>query len=68
MLPIRTFISQEMAFNDILDAEQFAVREAMAHSDVPFQDIVQALKVPRSAQYAPLVQAMITYDDDCECQ
>lgn len=55
-----------MSFVELLEAEQAAVRNAMANSDIPFQYLVQNLNIRRTAQYAPLVQAMITYDADCE--
>lgn len=40
----------------------------MAHSDMPFQDIVSGLKVARSSAYVPLVQVMMTTDESGEAQ
>ena len=44
------------------------VQGALAHGDVPFQQIVSDLKVPRNAAYSPLFQTMFALEDDGPAQ
>ena len=40
------------------------VQGALAHADVPFQQIVSDLNVPRNAAYSPVFQTMFALDND----
>ncbi|KAG1667307.1 hypothetical protein FOA52_005066 [Chlamydomonas sp. UWO 241] len=63
-LPLRTSVDRDVSFVDLAAAEQVTLRQAMAHSDVSFATVVQALNVARTASYSPLIQTMMVYQDE----
>jgi amino acid adenylation domain-containing protein len=48
-------------FDTLVDATQRALIDAQAHQDVPFEQVVEALGVARSASHHPLFQVMAAY-------
>jgi amino acid adenylation domain-containing protein len=48
-------------FDGLVDATQRALIDAQAHQDVPFEQVVEALGVARSASHHPLFQVMAAY-------
>ena len=57
-LVLRTPVSGNMTFNDLLIQVRESLLDAMSHQDVPFERIVDALRVPRGLGYNPLFQIM----------
>ena len=51
-------------FTALLGRVKATVQGALAHGDVPFQQIVSDLKVPRNAAYSPVFQAMFALESD----
>ena len=51
-------------FAALLGRVKATVQGALAHGDVPFQQIVSDLKVPRNAAYSPVFQAMFALEDN----
>ncbi len=51
------------AFSAVLQRVAHQVREAQAHEDLPFEQLVEALGVPRSLSHNPLFQAMHSHQD-----
>ena len=51
-------------FTALLGRTKAIVQGALAHGDVPFQQIVSDLKVPRNAAYSPVFQAMFALESD----
>jgi amino acid adenylation domain-containing protein len=60
---LRTAVSLEGTFLDLLDATRSIVLEALEHQDMPFQQLVTALRPPREPARPPLFQAMIAVED-----
>ncbi|KAH6844804.1 hypothetical protein B0I37DRAFT_446777 [Chaetomium sp. MPI-CAGE-AT-0009] len=61
MLPLRFRQSSEATFGDILKETRGAVYEGLGHAGVPFDELLQALQVPRSSSHSPLFQAFFDY-------
>src|SRR5262249_12575044 len=55
---LRTSISSDTTFNDVLIQVRERLLDAMSHQDVPFERIVDAVRAPRSLSYNPLFQIM----------
>lgn len=55
-LPVRTQVSPATRFVDHLAAVRRSLLDAYAHSDVPFERVVEALQPERASSHQPLVQ------------
>jgi amino acid adenylation domain-containing protein len=60
-LPLRIEAGARTSGADLIRATAETVRAAMAHSDVPFDRLVQHLGVQRSPNHMPVFQAMFSY-------
>ncbi|HET7012556.1 MAG TPA: amino acid adenylation domain-containing protein [Streptosporangiaceae bacterium] len=60
-LPIRTDISGDPPFTELIERVRQATIGAYAHQDLPFAKIVAATRVPRDPSRAPLFQIALTY-------
>ncbi|PBC51089.1 non-ribosomal peptide synthetase [Rhodococcus sp. ACS1] len=58
---LRTAVSPAQPFQDFLADVRAVDLDALAHADVPFDDVVTHLAPPRSAAHNPLFQVMLTY-------
>ncbi|MBC2892528.1 amino acid adenylation domain-containing protein [Rhodococcus wratislaviensis] len=63
---LRTPVSPAQSFEDFLADVRTVDLDALAHADVPFDDVVAHLAPPRSAAYNPLFQVMLTYQQAVE--
>ena len=52
------------SFTELLGRVKATVQGALAHADVPFQQIVSDLNVPRNAAYSPVFQTMFALESD----
>ncbi|MCT2582862.1 amino acid adenylation domain-containing protein [Actinophytocola gossypii] len=59
-LPAR--ITPETTFAQLADATQGAVEDALAHQELPFEQLVDLLAPQRSMAHAPLVQTMFSVE------
>jgi amino acid adenylation domain-containing protein len=57
-LALRTDLSGDPTFRALLHRVRDTALGAFAHQEMPFERLVDALKVPRSAAHAPVFQAM----------
>lgn len=55
-LALRTVITGDPTFQQLLKGVSAASMEAFSHADAPFAKVVQALKQPRSASFTPVYQ------------
>ncbi|WP_169513067.1 condensation domain-containing protein [Bacillus fungorum] len=60
-LALRSDLSGNPRFRDFLKNVRQTTLEAFSHQQLPFFKLLDALKVPRSSSYSPLVQVMFDY-------
>ncbi|MBE9060865.1 non-ribosomal peptide synthetase [cf. Phormidesmis sp. LEGE 11477] len=60
-LVLRGKFSEEITFANILQQVRETALAAYANQDVPFEQLIDALEVPRSWSHAPLFQAMFVW-------
>lgn len=61
LLPLRFKTTAQQVFSEILQSSRNKVFGALAHSDVPFDVIIDEVGAIRSPTYTPLFQAFIDY-------
>lgn len=61
LLPLRFRPHENQTFADVLKETRRKAYSAMAHANVPFDIMLEELKVERSTSYSPLFQAFINY-------
>ena len=61
LLPVRTQINGQERFDDLIKRMRKNIYGALAHSKVPFDILLEELKVPRSSSHSPLFQVLLNY-------
>ena len=62
-LPMRVTLQDEPSFTALLRHVKRMTLDAYANQDVPFEQIVEALKIPHSPNRAPLLQVLLAWQD-----
>ncbi|MFR9750892.1 non-ribosomal peptide synthase/polyketide synthase [Nocardia sp. 004] len=60
---LRTEVDPRASFAELLRQATQRDLAALSHADVPFEQVVEALAVPRSGSYAPLFQVLLTFQN-----
>lgn len=58
-LALRTSLAGNPTFAELLERVREAARAAYMHQDIPFEQVIQALNLPRSLKVAPLFQVKL---------
>jgi Condensation domain len=58
ILPMRTRIEPKDSYRDLITRMRADSLEAHAHQDLPFEQLVEAMNLPRSLSHTPLVQVI----------
>ncbi|MEV4245060.1 amino acid adenylation domain-containing protein [Streptosporangium canum] len=58
MLPMRATLGDDPTFDELLERTRVGVLDAFDHAEVPFEQLVNALGVPRDVSRSPVFQAM----------
>lgn len=61
LLPIRTRMNGQERFDDLIKCMRKNIYGALARSKVPFDILLEELKIPRSSSHSPLFQVLINY-------
>ncbi|WP_371524661.1 amino acid adenylation domain-containing protein [Streptomyces sp. NBC_01283] len=60
-LVLRTRISHQQTFRQLLTAVRERTLDALAHQDIPFESLVDSLRPSRTMSHHPLVQVMLSW-------
>ncbi|HEY5780481.1 MAG TPA: amino acid adenylation domain-containing protein, partial [Lysobacter sp.] len=63
MLPLRLTVDPESSFVELVRHVRERVVEAFSYPDVPFEQLVRALRVPRDPSRSPIYQALFSFQD-----
>lgn len=70
ILVVRTDVDETLTFKQLLESQKDTFLQAFDHQDLPFDQLVDKLNLPRHSSYTPLFQVMInelqTDDDNFE--
>ena len=61
LLPVRTQVNGQERFSDLIKRTRKNIYGALTHSKVPFDILLEELKVPRSSSHSPLFQVLLNY-------
>jgi amino acid adenylation domain-containing protein len=67
-LALRIDVSDAPSVAELLDRVKSQVLEALAHQDMPFEQVVEIIQPPRSLAYAPLFQVMFAWQNTPQCE
>ena len=62
-LPVRLSIDPLGSFDILLQSVRDCVVDAFGHPDMPFEELVRALNIPRERNRAPIYQALFSFQD-----
>jgi len=60
-LTLKVDLMDALSFSNLVDRVQSTVKEALAHQDVPFEQLLNALDVERNTSFSPLFQVMFSH-------
>ncbi|AFY74910.1 amino acid adenylation enzyme/thioester reductase family protein [Synechococcus sp. PCC 7502] len=60
-LPLRTKILETLSFKELLSQVRATVLEAQSHQEIPFEKVIEELKIERDLSYSPLFQVLFNF-------
>ncbi len=60
-LPLRTDLSNNPSFSELLQQVRITVLDAYANQDLPFEKLIEELQPPRNLSYSPLFQTIFNF-------
>jgi len=66
IVPIRVFIKDNPTFINMLAQVKETVLDAYDHQELPFEKLVELLKLPRNPSYSPLIQTMFHFHNQAQ--
>ena len=63
-LALRTTLSAELSFHELLQRVRSTTIEAYSHAEAPFDQVVNALRIEQNLSYAPLLQVTFFLQDE----
>ena len=63
ILPVRVQVDPDMPFTALVARVRSAVLDCFSHPDVPLEQLVQALGVPRDPSRPPVYQSVFSFQD-----
>ena len=61
-LALRIRLTADLSVTELLGQIKASLLEAYAHQDVPFEQVVEALRPPRSINHSPIFQVLLSMD------
>src|SRR5262249_21901263 len=61
-LALRTAVEDELTFSELLDRVRATVLDGIAHQELPFERLVEALNPPRDPSHTPIFQVLFPHD------
>jgi amino acid adenylation domain-containing protein len=61
-LALRTTVEDELTFSELLDRVRATLLDGIAHQELPFERLVEALNPPRDPSHTPIYQVLFTHD------
>ena len=62
-LPVRVDLSGNPSFRDLVGRVRDSVLDVLDHAQVPFEQLVEMLQIPRDPSGTPLIQALFTFEE-----
>lgn len=63
-LALRNEVRPSSSFAELLDQVRETNLDALAHSDIPFERVVEAVRPTRATSHSPLFQALLAFEPD----
>jgi amino acid adenylation domain-containing protein len=64
LIALRSDLSGDPSFTELLARVREMTSQGLAHSGVPFEKVLAALRPPRNGSYMPVYQVMFDYEDE----
>jgi non-ribosomal peptide synthetase component F len=63
LLALRTYVSDNVSFHSLLRQVREVVLDAFAHQDLPFETLIEMLRLDRSIHHTPLIRILFVFQN-----